>query len=69
MKIRQVDEFRTDLDLVKEKELAWRYLDRGAGGEIRAGEVQGYVRENLLAISRTRLMSEVVEAPNRTLRL
>ena len=63
--IRQVDEFRTDLDLVKEKELALaNTLIEALAAKFEPEKYQDTYRENLLAMIQSKIQGQkVVEAP------
>src|SRR5207237_7175100 len=63
--IRQVDEFRTDLDLVKEKELALATtLIDALAAKFEPDKYKDTYRENLLAMIQTKIQGQkVVEAP------
>ncbi len=61
--IRQVDEFRTDLSLVKEKELALATnLIEALAGEFEPGKYQDNYRENLLRMIEAKKQGEEVVA-------
>ena len=63
--IRQVDEFRTDLDLVKEKELALAgTLIEALAAKFEPEKYKDTYRENLLGMIQTKIQGQkVVEAP------
>ena len=63
--IRQVDEFRTDLDLVKEKELALaNTLIEALAAKFEPEKYKDTYRENLLAMIQNKIQGQkVVEAP------
>jgi DNA end-binding protein Ku len=63
--IRQVDEFRTDLDLVKEKELALAgTLIEALAAKFEPEKYKDTYRENLMDMSQTKIKGQkVVEAP------
>jgi DNA end-binding protein Ku len=63
--IRQVDEFRTDLDLVKEKELALAgTLIEALAAKFEPEKYKDTYRDNLLAMIQTKIQGQkVVEAP------
>ena len=63
--IRQVDEFRTDLDLVKEKELALAHtLIEALAAKFEPEKYKDTYRENLLAMIQNKIDGQkVVEAP------
>ena len=63
--IRQVDEFRTDLDLVKEKELALATtLIEALAAKFEPEKYKDSYRENLMAMIQTKIQGQkVVEAP------
>ena len=63
--IRQVDEFRTDLDLVKEKELALaNTLIEALAAKFEPEKYKDTYRENLLAMIQSKIQGQkVVEAP------
>src|SRR5580692_2903161 len=63
--IRQVDEFRTDLDLVKEKELALAHtLIEALAAKFEPEKYKDTYRENLLGMIQTKIQGQkVVEAP------
>jgi len=63
--IRQVDEFRTDLDLVKEKELILAHtLIEALAAKFEPDKYKDTYRENLLAMIDTKIKGQkVVEAP------
>ncbi len=63
--IRQVDEFRTDLDLVKEKELALaNTLIEALASKFEPEKYKDTYRDNLLAMIETKIQGQkVVEAP------
>jgi DNA end-binding protein Ku len=63
--IRQVDEFRTDLDLVKEKELALAHtLIEALAAKFEPEKYKDTYRENLLAMIQNKIEGQkVVEAP------
>src|SRR4029077_12514763 len=63
--IRQVDEFRTDLDLVKEKELALaNTLIEALAAKFEPEKYKDTYRENLLSMIESKIQGQkVVEAP------
>jgi DNA end-binding protein Ku len=63
--IRQVDEFRTDLDLVKEKELALAHtLIEALASKFEPEKYKDSYRDNLMAMIQTKIQGQkVVEAP------
>src|SRR5579872_6667691 len=63
--IRQVDEFRTDLDLVKEKELALAHtLIEALSAKFEPEKYKDTYRENLMSMIQTKIQGQkVVEAP------
>src|SRR6266566_5844294 len=63
--IRQVDEFRTDLDLVKEKELALAHtLIEALAAKFEPEKYKDTYRENLMGMIQTKIKGQkVVEAP------
>jgi DNA end-binding protein Ku len=63
--IRQVDEFRTDLDLVKEKELALAgTLIEALSAKFEPEKYKDTYRENLMGMIQTKIQGQkVVEAP------
>ena len=63
--IRQVDEFRTDLDLVKEKELALAtHLIEALAAKFEPEKYKDSYRENLLSMIEKKIQGQkVVEAP------
>ena len=63
--IRQVDEFRTDLDLVKEKELALaNTLIEALAAKFEPEKYKDTYRDNLMAMIQTKIQGQkVVEAP------